>query len=363
VTTADSDRAVRRWLGWSIAAVLLAVAIGGITRLTESGLSITEWQPVTGILPPLGADDWERAYQSYLLIPEARGVHLGITLPEFRVLFWWEWIHRVLARLVGLVLAVPYLVLLARGAIRRPLRWRLAALPILAGAQGALGWYMVRSGLEVGPSVSAYRLTAHLAMALLIFGVCAWTLLDLQPTEGSAPASPPIRYGIAAALGLAAVTLLSGGFVAGLDAGHIYNTFPLMGGRVVPLAYRIPELGWRNPFENPVAAQFNHRVLAITTAAMLGALWTVTRRQRVHAAHQALSAALVLVVVQVALGIATLLLRVPVTIAVLHQVNGVLLLGGLITALHRVGHHPDASVNRHNETLGTRASPRVEEAT
>lgn len=344
---ADSDGAVRRWLRWSIAAVLLAVAIGGITRLTESGLSITVWRPVTGVFPPRSAAEWQEAYQAYLLIPEARGVHLGITLSEFRVLFWWEWVHRLLARIVGLVLALPFLVLMARGVIRQEHRWRLALLPILAAAQGALGWYMVRSGLEVGPSVSAYRLTAHLAMALLIFGICVWTLLDLQPSERPSRIVPGTRRGVTIAAGLTGITLLSGGFVAGLDAGHVYNTFPLMGGHVIPPGYHIPTLGWRNHFENPVAAQFNHRLLAITTAAVIAMLWLGTRRRSPYdPGRAALSVALALVLVQVALGITTLLLRVPVAIAVVHQVNGVLLLGAMLTARHR---RCDPSFSGHKE--------------
>lgn len=332
----DPDRSVRRWLWWSAAAVLVAVAIGGITRLTESGLSITVWRPVTGVLPPLSAGDWQEAYQSYLQIPEARGIHLGITLPEFKLLFWWEWVHRLLARAVGLVLAVPYVVLLARGAIRRAHRARLAMLPILALAQGALGWYMVRSGLETGPTVSAYRLTAHLAMALVIFAICVWTWLDLRPATGSADASPALRRWSGVALMLAVATLLSGGFVAGLDAGYIHNTFPLMSGRVVPPGYHVPGLGWRNAFENPVAAQFNHRVLALTTAALLALLALATRRRPAgEPVGRAFRVAAGVVAVQVGLGITTLVLRVPIPVAVLHQVTGVLVLGAVLVVVHR----------------------------
>ena len=315
-----------------MAAVLVAVAIGGITRLTQSGLSITVWQPITGVIPPLSAEGWQEAYQSYLLIPEAQGIHRGITLPEFQVLFWWEWLHRILARVVGLVLAVPYFVLLAQGAIRRGHRARLALLPILALAQGALGWYMVQSGLGTRPTVSAYRLTAHLAMALLIFGICVWTALDLRRLREPLVPRPSLRRGITMALVLTVATVLSGGLVAGLDAGYIHNTFPLMSGRIIPPGYHIPELGWRNAFENPVAAQFHHRVLAIFTAAALATLWFATRR---NASSRASSVAMALVVVQVGLGIATLLLRVPVTLAVLHQVNGVLLVGATLGVRHR----------------------------
>jgi len=334
----DADRRVRGWLLWSMAAVLLAVAIGGITRLTESGLSITAWRPITGVLPPLDADAWNEAYQAYLLIPEAQGIHLGITLEEFRALFWWEWVHRILARVVGLVLAAPYFVLLLRGAIRPGHRARLALLPVLALAQGALGWYMVQSGLGTEPRVSAYRLTAHLAMAVVIFVICLWTVLDLRPAPSSAPASRGVRRAVAGALVLVVATLLSGGFVAGLDAGLIHNTFPTMSGRFLPLSYTLPGLGWRNAFENPVAAQFHHRVLALASAAYLVGIWAVTRDLR-GPGRGALGLVTAVVLVQLALGITTLLLGVPVVVAVLHQVTGVLLVGAVAAALHQVRGH------------------------
>lgn len=294
----QSDMRVRRWLLVSAAAVVLAVAIGGITRLTESGLSITEWRPVSGILPPMSAADWNAAYAGYLAIPEAQTVHRGITLSQFQALFWWEWVHRLLARLVGLVLAVPYFVLLAQGHVRRSHRGRLLLLPVLAAAQGALGWYMVKSGLEVRTDVSPYRLTAHLGMALIIYLVCIWTALGLGTRTVSPQRTPPsVRRWIWAGLTLTIVTLLSGGFVAGLDAGKIFNTFPLMGGHVVPPGYVLPNARWRNPFENPIAAQFHHRVLALTTA--------------------------------------TLLLSVPIVVGVLHQVTALAVLTAMLVASHR----------------------------
>ncbi len=294
----QSDMRVRRWLLVSAAAVVLAVAIGGITRLTESGLSITEWRPVSGILPPMSAADWNAAYAGYLAIPEAQTVHRGITLSQFQALFWWEWVHRLLARLVGLVLAVPYFVLLAQGHVRRSHRGRLLLLPVLTAAQGALGWYMVKSGLEVRTDVSPYRLTAHLGMALIIYLVCIWTALGLGTRTVSPQRTPPsVRRWIWAGLTLTIVTLLSGGFVAGLDAGKIFNTFPLMGGHVVPPGYVLPNARWRNPFENPIAAQFHHRVLALTTA--------------------------------------TLLLSVPIVVGVLHQVTALAVLTAMLVASHR----------------------------
>lgn len=336
--TSDPDRLVRRWLLWSIAAIVLVVVVGGATRLTESGLSITEWRPVTGVLPPMSHEAWVDAFTRYLAIPEAQSVHLGITLPEFQMLFWWEWVHRLLARLVGLVLAVPYFVLLLKGRLRREHRWRLLSLPILALAQGALGWYMVSSGLETRVNVSPYRLAAHLGMALLIYGICLWTYLDLgrRDTGGGWPTSAGLRRGLRAGLVCVVITMLSGAFVAGLDAGTIYNTFPLMGGKVVPTGYQMADLGWRNAFENPVAAQFNHRLLAIGTAALILMLTVLTRRANVSMAlRRAATAAGLAVLLQVALGITTLLLVVPVVLGVLHQATGLLVLATMIVVVHR----------------------------
>ncbi len=336
---AAADLRVRRWLLVSAGAVALAVAIGGITRLTESGLSITEWRPVSGILPPLSSAEWNQAYQRYLEIPEARTVHRGITLGQFQSLFWWEWVHRLLARLVGLVLALPYFWFLARGQLRPAHRRRLLLLPLLAAGQGVLGWYMVKSGLEVRVDVSPYRLTAHLGMALVLYLVCLWTALDLGPPRPPPPnhTSRLLRRGLMAALCLTFLTLLSGGFVAGLDAGKVYNTFPLMGGQVIPPGYFLPEIGWwRNAFENPAAAQFHHRVLALGTAALLLLLAAASRRPGVPAPlRRATRAAGFVVLLQIGLGIATLLLQVPITVAVLHQLTGLAVLTAVLVAAHR----------------------------
>jgi cytochrome c oxidase assembly protein subunit 15 len=333
--SAEADRSVRHWLIASAAAVALAVAVGGITRLTESGLSITEWRPVSGILPPFSSAEWSEVYQRYLAIPEAQTVHRGITLGQFQALFWWEWVHRFLARAVGLVLALPYFILLIRHRIRPGHRARLFLLPVLALAQGALGWYMVKSGLSGRSDVSAYRLTAHFGLALAIYVVCVWTALDLGGPV-SRGGAVPLHRGLLAGLALTLVTLLSGGFVAGLDGGKIYNTFPLMGGRVVPLGYRAYGSWWRNAFENPVAAQFHHRVLALATATALLALAWAIRRPGTPAPLRRTAPFLALAVVgQVALGITTLLLLVPVPLGVLHQLMGLAVLTTVLVVAHR----------------------------
>jgi cytochrome c oxidase assembly protein subunit 15 len=344
--SAESDRAVVRWLVVCAMAVALAVAIGGITRLTESGLSITQWKPVSGVIPPLTTEAWTDAYDRYLKIPEAQTVHRGITMSEFRSLFWWEWAHRVLARVVGLVLAVPFFVLLIRRRIRPGLRLRLMNLPLLAALQGAMGWYMVQSGLSGRTSVSPYRLVAHLAVALVIFGIAVWTAAELSGTSAArerfgAPRSRRLAFVVSLSFAaLAFATMLSGGFVAGLDAGKVFNTFPLMEGRLIPAGYDALG-GWRNAFENPVAAQLHHRLLAIGTAVLIWGAWlgAMLRSWPLHA-RRGLAVASAVTALQVTLGIGTLLLSVPVLIAVLHQLTGLALFAVLLTLSQRLREMP-----------------------
>ncbi|MHB1311053.1 MAG: COX15/CtaA family protein [Gemmatimonadaceae bacterium] len=348
-----SSRPLIRWLDATVAAVALAVVVGGITRLTESGLSITEWKPIAGMLPPMNAADWEAAYQRFLLIPQAQTIHAGITLPAFKGIFWWEWVHRQVARMVGLVIALPYFWFLVRRQIPRAHRLPLMALPLLVAAQGALGWYMVSSGLSVRSNVSQYRLVAHLGLALVILVVAAWTAAALRADAAEAGSAGPnapdgARKGQAAAPGAtrwAAVTMLyaiwtfgvilTGGFVAGLRAGKIYNTFPLMGGQVVPPGYWPGQGFLTNAFENPTAAQFHHRVLAILTVLVAYGLWiAAVRRPMPAAVVKAQGRVAIAATLQVALGITTLLLAVPVAVAALHQLVAVVLLGAAVLAAH-----------------------------
>lgn len=314
--------------------MVATIAVGGGTRLTESGLSITVWEPVTGVVPPMSDAAWEAAFQRYLLIPEAQTVHTGITLAEFKGLFWWEWAHRFVARGVGLVIALPFFWLWWRGRIPRPLVPRLALLPVLVAAQGALGWYMVQSGLSVRTSVSPYRLVAHLALALIIFAIAVWTAASLAPgASGREETNPASRSVLLALTALTILTIVSGGFVAGLDAGRIFNEFPLMGGQVVPTGYGAVD-GWRNAFENPVAAQFHHRILAIGTALVTWATWWhAERRDWFATGRRWIRYAAAMAAIQVALGIGTLLLAVPVSLGVAHQLGAVALLTTLLLAL------------------------------
>lgn len=325
------DRSVRRWLIVTALSVVMTLVVGGATRLTESGLSITEWKPVTGVIPPLNDSDWEASYQQYLLIPEAQTVHAGITLSQFKALYWWEWAHRLAGRVVGLVVLVPFLWFWFRGRIRRDLLFRLASLPVLVGAQGALGWYMVASGLSERTSVSPYRLVAHLSLALLIYAIAVWTAASLRGQDAIRVSSRE-RHTLLALTAGVCVVIISGGFVAGLDAGRIFNEFPLMGGQLVPEGYGAKP-GIRNWFENPIAAQFNHRLLAILLALAVIVTWIVSERRGSQGVRRSMRLGAAVTLVQVALGIATLLSGAPVGYAMLHQLGAVVLLTVLLLSV------------------------------
>jgi cytochrome c oxidase assembly protein subunit 15 len=354
----ERDRiALRRWLFASIVAVFLAVAVGGITRLTESGLSITEWKPVSGVLPPMTDAAWADAFAEFRKIPQAQTTHRDISLSGFKLIYWWEWFHRIVARGVGLVFAIPYLWFMVQGRIPSRLRMRLALLPLLTLGQGALGWYMVQSGLVERSSVSAYRLTAHLALALGILAVAVWTYSELRPAasaravtgldaDAGAVAARDVsdraptawRWALRVMTMLLGTTLLSGGFVAGLRAGQIFNEFPLMGGQIVPPGYSQLGAWWVNAFENPAAAQFHHRVLAIvSTIVALVLVWRVLRAPVSALVRRGVLSLGAVVSVQLLLGVITLLLAVPVALGALHQFTGVLALTAALVVTQRAG--------------------------
>ncbi len=350
-----ADASVRRWLVATAWSVVAALVVGGITRLTDSGLSITVWAPVAGILPPLSHADWERAFQAYLQIPEAQTVHRGISMGGFQALFWWEWFHRLVARGVGLVIALPYLWLVARGQLRGRSMVALGALPVLVAAQGALGWYMVKSGLSVKTDVSQYRLVAHLLLALVIFVIAVWGATTRgranrpEAMRASDRATRPLALGATLLAALAFLTIASGGFVAGLDGGKVYNEFPLMGGQLVPREYAQLAPLWQNWFDNPVAAQFNHRTLAFVTLAAAWALYLLGRRALSGVPAIAVRRVALVTVLQVGLGITTLLLSVPVAVAALHQLGAVALLAAALVAAneaHAAAHTPLAIRDR-----------------
>ena len=327
-------RLVGRWLALWAAMVFLTVLIGGATRLTESGLSITEWNPVTGVVPPLGHAAWQAEFAKYQATPEYQQVNHGMSLPEFQRIYLWEYVHRLWARLVGIGLAVPLIVFALKRLLSPEVARRLALVLVLTGAQGAMGWYMVKSGLSIRTDVSQYRLAAHLALALVIYVLTVWTAADLLRGEREAmPAPAGVWRGAAVLAGITFLTAVAGAFVAGLDAGKAYNTFPLMGGRLVPDGYLQLTPWWRNVFEHIPTVQFNHRLLGVATVVVALRLWWTARRGPGPIARLAGLAGLV-ALLQAGLGIATLLLAVPIPVAVLHQAGAVALLTIAVFLLH-----------------------------
>jgi len=322
----DRHRAIAIWLWLCAAMVFAMVLIGGITRLTESGLSIMEWMPVTGILPPLSEAEWQRLFDIYKQIPEYQQINRGMTLDEFRSIFWWEWAHRLWGRLIGFVFLLPFLWFLLRRRIPDGLTPHLVAAFVLGGAQGALGWFMVASGFADRTDVSQYRLAAHLALALSIYLYLLW--LALTCTRSSvARIRPAQRPRLVLLLVCIAITATMGAFTAGMDGGLVYNEFPLMGGSFLPADALALAPVWINPFENPVAAQFLHRWLAIATAALiLLTWWRAPRQDRGISRGRPFDLLAAMAIAQVGLGIATLLSIVWLPVAVLHQAGAVILL-------------------------------------
>jgi len=332
------ERRIAAWLLTCCTVLFALIVLGGVTRLTGSGLSITEWRPVTGVLPPFTEQAWQQEFDLYRASPEYRKVNRGMSLDEFKVIYGYEYAHRLLARTLGLVFAVPLLWFWVRGRIPPRLRWPLVGVLGLGMLQGFMGWFMVASGLVDMPRVSQYRLAAHLSLALIIFAAMFWLAIRLlrSPAGGAVPRG--IRRGLQSLLLLVAITIVSGAFVAGLRAGMIYNTFPMMGEEWVPAALLALEPAWRNWFENPVTAQFTHRVLALTTLGLVLLLWGWSLRLRLARAQQWAFHALALIAAgQVVLGISTLLLFVPVGLGAAHQGGAVLLLGATLFAVHELG--------------------------
>jgi len=321
------SRVIACWLLAVAGMVFVMVVIGGVTRLTESGLSIVDWRPVTGWLPPLNEARWEEVFSAYRTSPEFREVNASMTLADFKGIFWLEYIHRLWGRLIGIAFFVPFLMFLLLKWVDRRLSLKLLVMFVLGGLQGVLGWYMVKSGLVDRPDVSQYRLTAHLGAALLIYGYIlwvAWGLLFPKPRDSAV--APDWRFS-AFLCAMIVLTMLSGGFVAGLNAGFAYNTFPLMDGELIPehLFALTPLLV--NFFEDVTTVQFTHRVLALTTFTLVVTLWFLIRRSGASGPiRRASSILLGLAVLQVTLGISTLVLYVPLALAAAHQAVAVLLL-------------------------------------
>lgn len=326
--SATRARALRLWLLVVAATVFALVLVGGATRLTESGLSIVEWKPVVGALPPLDQATWQAEFDKYRQIPQYRELNRGMSLDEFKTIYWWEWSHRFLGRLVGILFLLPFLWFLWRGTVPRRLRAPLWGIFGLGALQGAVGWWMVASGLAERVSVSQYRLAFHLTLACVIYAALVWVAQRLRPRRD---AGGPSRWSIAA---LALVVLIVmqiylGALVAGLDAGFVYNTWPLIDGRLVPEAARLwfEQPAWRNLFENQLTVQFNHRMTAYLL--WIVAMWHAVDVIRSKVGGALSTRALLLasaVTIQAGLGIVTLLHHSPLPLALAHQGLAVIVL-------------------------------------
>jgi cytochrome c oxidase assembly protein subunit 15 len=324
-SVATPSQAVRTWLFLVAALIFVMVSIGGATRLTGSGLSITEWQPIIGVVPPFTESAWQEAFEKYRQIPQYQHVNRGMSLAAFKFIYWWEWSHRFLARLVGVVFLVPFVFFLASGRIGRALAPRLGVIFLLGGLQGFIGWYMVRSGLADRVSVSQYRLALHLSLAILILGAVLWTAFSLRSSPARKNDLPLPGYAMAKLLlALVFLQIVAGAFVAGMKAGSGYNTWPLMDGRVIPAGLLAMHPRWVNLFENAMTVQFNHRVLAyILFVAATWQTWRIVQSHSEGAARLSAAALLAAIVGQIALGIWTLLARVPIELGLAHQAGAV----------------------------------------
>lgn len=334
----STRRQVAAWLLLCCAMIFAMVILGGVTRLTGSGLSMVEWDPIFGVVPPLDQQAWEEVFAKYQQSPEYRKINIGMDLGGFKSIYWFEFSHRILGRSIGAVFLIPFLYFMFRRKLAASLVPRLGFAFVLGGLQGLLGWYMVKSGLIDNPHVSQYRLTAHLSLALLIYAYLLWILYDLlfkqrQPSINPAGLKTAAKF----LLGLAAVTIVSGGFVAGLKAGHAYNTFPKMGDQWLPPAGWMLQPGWRNLFENIATVQFDHRVLATLTFSSILLFWlTALRLRPTPSARVAIHLLMLMAAIQVTLGISTLLLHVPVALAATHQAGALVLLTLALLVNHRL---------------------------
>ncbi|WP_166037535.1 COX15/CtaA family protein [Sphingosinicella sp. YJ22] len=328
-------RAIANWLLVVAALVFLMIVVGGITRLTESGLSITRWEPVSGTIPPLNEADWQREFNLYRESPQYQLVNRGMTLADFKFIFFWEYIHRLLGRVIGLAFALPLLWFAVKRAIPGGYGWKLVGLLALGGLQGAIGWWMVASGLVDVPEVSHIRLAVHLLTALAIFGALIWVALDLRALARS-PGAPPARLTLTGiwALCLLFLQMLFGAYVAGLEAGYAFNSWPLMGDEFYPRAAEWMQPMLRNFVDNPVTVQFVHRWLAFVAAAVIGLLALRAWQQGDKLNGGVLAVAVLL---QIQLGILTILTGVELWIGVAHQGMAALLLGALLVTGHKLG--------------------------
>ena len=339
----DRLRPVRIWLYIIALMVLVMVAVGGITRLTGSGLSITSWKPISGIIPPLTDADWQAEYEGYRQIPQFQVNNHWMSVEDFKSIFWWEWIHRFLGRMIGFAFAIPFVVFLVQKRFSWNLAGPLATLFVLGGLQGAVGWWMVSSGLSELTSVSQYRLATHLSAAALLFIALVWVARSLKPDVPTGPVRRVEWWGTVTMIVLIFIQLIAGAFVAGLDAGFAFNTWPLMDGTFAPAGMGTLDPFWKNIFENPTTVQFIHRCIAYVIVAYVAfRLWQQSRQGGFAGVHQWLPRLSGLILFQVALGITTLVLVIPYELAVAHQVMAFILLGATASYLADMRRAPRA---------------------
>lgn len=339
-----ADAGVALWLFVIAAMIAAMVVVGGLTRLTGSGLSITEWQPVTGALPPLSEAAWQAEFAKYQGTPQYELINRGLGLAGFKTIYWWEWTHRLLGRVIGIVFAIPFLLFLAQRRISRALGLRLAVIFLLGGAQGVLGWWMVQSGLEPSRvAVSQYRLAAHLGLAIVLFGYILWTALEvLAARRTNIAALARLRPWAIALVALVFVQMLLGAFMAGLDAGRAFATWPTYGGAWIPPGLYDLQPWWINHFENPALVHFQHRSAAYLVAALV--LWLTVilgKSDAEKSVHIATLHVFALTALQIVLGIYTVTTKVMLPIAAAHQICALLLFGAslwLVYALSSARH-------------------------
>lgn len=323
------NRQVAGWLLICCVLIFAMVVLGGVTRLTRSGLSIVEWDPIMGVIPPLTQGQWEESFEKYKKFPEYQKINEGMGLEEFKSIFWFEYGHRLLGRTIGLAFLLPLIYFVLRKKVSRALVPKLVTMFLLGGMQGLLGWYMVKSGLVDNPHVSQYRLTAHLAAAITIYGFIFWVVLDLLLPRGGARDTSAVsalrRFGLFTTA-LVCLMIVSGGFVAGTKAGFAFNTFPLMNGRWIPEGYLALDPWFSNFFENIAAVQFNHRLGALLLTTAILAYWLASQgyalARRTRGIFHLL---LAMLAVQVALGVTTLVYVVPVWLGAAHQAGALVL--------------------------------------
>ncbi len=335
----ERDRAaIRLWLYGICILVFAMIIVGGATRLTDSGLSITEWLPLLGAIPPLTDADWQVVFEKYKQIPEYTEINKGMSLAEFQFIYWWEWAHRLLGRFIGIAFFVPLAWFWVTGRISSDLKPKLIGIFVLGALQGAIGWWMVASGLVDRVDVSQYRLAVHLIIACLIFMACLWVALGLRPGNDGRQSGGVVTFGAGLVLIVILLQIYFGALVAGLDAGLTYNTWPLMDGAIIPGGLFLPPPVWKTLFEDILTVQFMHRMVAyLALILIVWHVWTVLRRwPRSNVAASALVLGLA-TLAQVGLGIWTLLAVVPLSLGLVHQGGAIVLLAVAVWNLHRAG--------------------------